>query len=107
MKRILAIFLACALLMTMALAGCGAKTEGNPPAGTAPGATPTEQTPAEEPSVAPAVTDDPGVKALNVWSFTVEVPDMLDKYKALHPDFPYEIKPTVIATTDGAYEAGH
>jgi hypothetical protein len=43
-------------------------------------------------------------KVINVWSFTDEVPKMLDKYKELNPDFDYEIKVTIIATTDGAYQ---
>lgn len=43
-------------------------------------------------------------KVINVWSFTDEVPKMLDKYKELHPDFDYEVKVTIIATTDGAYQ---
>ncbi len=29
---------------------------------------------------------------------------MIQKYKDLHPDFPYEINATIIATTDGAYQ---
>ncbi|HKL85942.1 MAG TPA: ABC transporter substrate-binding protein [Treponemataceae bacterium] len=45
-----------------------------------------------------------GSKVINVWSFTDEVPLMLERYKALHPDFDYEIKSTIIATTDGAYQ---
>jgi hypothetical protein len=40
-----------------------------------------------------------GPKVINVWSFTDEVPKMLEKYKELHPDFDYEIKTTIIATT--------
>ncbi|AEC01949.1 ABC transporter substrate-binding protein [Parasphaerochaeta coccoides] len=46
----------------------------------------------------------PGKQVINLWSFTDEVPKMLDKYLALHPEFPYEIKTTIIATTDGAYQ---
>ena len=45
-----------------------------------------------------------GPKVLNVWSFTDEVPNMLEKYKELNPDFDYEINTTIIATTDGAYQ---
>lgn len=45
-----------------------------------------------------------GPQVINLWSFTDEVPKMLDKYKELHPDFKYEIKTTIIATTDGAYQ---
>jgi len=43
-------------------------------------------------------------KVINVWSFTDEVPKMIERYKELHPEFDYEIKTTIIATTDGAYQ---
>jgi hypothetical protein len=45
-----------------------------------------------------------GPKVINLWSFTDEVPKMMEKYKELNPDFDYEIKTTIIATTDGAYQ---
>jgi hypothetical protein len=45
-----------------------------------------------------------GPKVINVWSFTDEVPKMLQRYKELHPEFDYEIKTTIIATTDGLYQ---
>ncbi len=48
-----------------------------------------------------AYADD---KTINVWSFTDEVPNMIEKYKETHPDFDYEINTTIIATTDGAYQ---
>jgi multiple sugar transport system substrate-binding protein len=43
---------------------------------------------------------------LNVWAFTEEVPGMVAKYMEAHPDVAakYEVKTTVIATTDGAYQ---
>lgn len=47
---------------------------------------------------------DSEVKELVVWSFTDEVPKMLERYKEMNPDFDYEIKSTIIATTDGAYQ---
>jgi len=43
-------------------------------------------------------------KVINLWSFTDEVPKMVDKYKELNPDFDYEVNVTIIATTDGAYQ---
>lgn len=43
-------------------------------------------------------------KVINLWSFTDEVPKMMDKYKELHPEFDYDVKVTIIATTDGAYQ---
>ncbi|MCK9601549.1 MAG: carbohydrate ABC transporter substrate-binding protein, partial [Sphaerochaeta sp.] len=41
----------------------------------------------------------PERKVINLWSFTDEVPKMLEKYKELNPDFDYEINTTIIATT--------
>ncbi len=49
-------------------------------------------------------TNDPSVKTINVWAFTDEVPNMIQKYVDEHPDFGYEIKTTIIATTDGLYQ---
>ncbi len=45
-------------------------------------------------------------ETLNVWAFTEEVPGMVDKYIELNPEFgeKYEIKKTIIPTTDGAYQ---
>ena len=43
-------------------------------------------------------------KVINLWSFTDEIPKMVDRYKELNPSFDYEIKTTIIATTDGAYQ---
>jgi len=45
-------------------------------------------------------------KVINLWSFTDEVPKMLAKYMQLNPkvDAAYEIKTTIIATTNGAYQ---
>ena len=55
-------------------------------------------------SVSAKPKNDKNVKVINVWTFTDEVPKMIDKYVAAHPDFPYEINTTIIATTDGAYQ---
>jgi multiple sugar transport system substrate-binding protein len=106
MKRLIALILVCMLAMSL-LAGCG-KKEDVKPAGDSSTNTNT-QTDAEKPEAteAPAaeeVTNDPNVKVINVMSFTDEVPKMIEKYKELHPDFDYEIKTTIIATTDGLYQ---
>ncbi|HEX2945261.1 MAG TPA: ABC transporter substrate-binding protein [Clostridia bacterium] len=110
MKRILSVLLVVMMLATVAFTGCGKATTTDQAASTA--AAPAESSApaaeassaAAEPAQAPAVTDDPSIKVLNLWSFTDEVPKMIDKYKAAHPDFPYEVKTTIIATTDGAYQ---
>jgi hypothetical protein len=113
MKRIIALILACVFVMSVALTGCGKKDEtkkddsgskstteqssGGSNSSTDSGSK-KDDTPVAE------VKDEDGVSVLNIYSFTVEVPDMIKKYKELHPDFPYEIKETVIATTEGAYQ---
>ena len=79
MKRIIATVLATAVIVA-SFAGCSKK------------------------SATSASKDDPNVKTINVWSFTDEVPKMIEKYKAAHPEFTYEVKTTIIATTDGAYQ---
>lgn len=98
-KRIFAVFLACLLLMTFTLTGCGSEKNN---AGEA-----TNDEVTNDKGSSDEVADDSdnsNVKIINLWSFTDEVPKMLEKYKELHPDFPYEINTTIIATTDGAYQ---
>ncbi|GHU67993.1 hypothetical protein FACS1894184_08950 [Clostridia bacterium] len=48
-----------------------------------------------------ALADD---NVINLYSFTVEVPEMVDKFLELHPDFGYTFNSTVVATTDGLYQ---
>jgi hypothetical protein len=55
-------------------------------------------------SVSAKPKNDKNVKVINVWTFTDEVPKMIDKYVEAHPDFPYKINTTIISTTDGAYQ---
>ena len=112
MKRIIALILACVFVMSVALTGCGKKdetkkddsgskstTEQSSGSGSSSDSgSKKDDTPVAE------VKDEDGVSVLNIYSFTVEVPDMIKKYKELHPDFPYEIKETIIATTEGAYQ---
>ncbi len=102
MKKLLASILAAAMIGT-ALAGCGGS--GDAPA--ADGGT--EAPAAENTDNAESSSDEgeaaaPAGEVINVWAFTDEVPNMIQKYKDLHPDFPYEINATIIATTDGAYQ---
>lgn len=111
MKRILALVLTLAMLFTLAVGftGCGKEADPTPGAPETSSPAETSSAPADTSTPAPEVTDDPNVKVLNLWSFTDEVPKMLDKYKEIYKertgnDFPYEIKTTIIATTDGAYQ---
>ncbi|GHV64887.1 hypothetical protein AGMMS49587_18180 [Spirochaetia bacterium] len=80
-RRVFSAFVVGCVLMAMVLAGCSKKSDG------ASGSTGAKQ-------------------VINLWSFTDEVPKMLDKYRELHPEFAqkYDVKTTIIATTDGAYQ---
>lgn len=80
-KKLLASLLCVAMTATM-LVGCGGSAD----------------------STSAGAAGGEGSKVINVWSFTDEVPNMIEKYKELHPEFDYEINTTIIATTDGAYQ---
>ena len=99
MKKLIALLMA--LVMVLGLAACGGA------AAPAPTEAPKADAPAD-PAPAPAdpAPADPGKTVLNIWSFTDEVPKMIDKYLELNPDFAakYEVKTTIIATTDGLYQ---
>ena len=45
-----------------------------------------------------------GPVTINLWSFTDEIPGMVDKYIASHPDCGFTVNTTIIATTEGAYQ---
>ena len=45
-----------------------------------------------------------GPVTVNLWSFTDEIPGMVDKYIADHPDCGFTVNKTIIATTEGAYQ---
>lgn len=102
MRKLIARALCMCLLASM-LVGCGGDTENT--VSTEPS---TEEGTTEETTDATTeVQDDTsknGKEVINLWSFTDEVPKMIEKYKEAHPDFGYEINTTIIATTDGAYQ---
>lgn len=94
MRKLISLLLV--VLMVFSLAACGSS---NDTTATAPAA----ETTAAPTTAEPASTEK---TVLNVWSFTEEVPTMINKFLELNPDFAakYEIKTTVIATTEGAYQ---
>ena len=114
-KKVLSVLLSTAMVATL-LVGCGGSSEA--PATEEPAAEEaTEEAPAEEATeeesdvvkpedgeatAAPANGGEGGT--INLWSFTDEIPKMVDKYIEDHPDFPYTVNSTIIATTDGAYQ---
>jgi hypothetical protein len=91
MKRILSLLLIA--VMVFALAACGTETDSTTPTNSGE-------------TSAPASNSSGEKTVLNVWSFTEEVPGMIERYAEMHPEFAekYEIKSTIIATTDGAYQ---
>lgn len=99
MKRLLTLLLALVMMVSVSLTGCGkdASTESSTD-------TKTEVAEDKGETEVAEVANDPEVKVINLWSFTDEVPKMIEKYKELNPDFDYEINTTIIATTDGAYQ---
>ncbi|MCR5451044.1 MAG: ABC transporter substrate-binding protein [Lachnospiraceae bacterium] len=93
-KKILSLLLT-GVLAVSSLAGCG---------GSSSEGTSTDSETATESETADGGDSDSGKKKINLWAFTDEVPGMIQKYIEAHPDFPYEINSTIIATTDGAYQ---
>ncbi len=87
------------------LAGCGASGSD------APAAEKTEEKAADQTEAKTETKTEEKADAgsaeggtINLWSFTDEVPTMVEKFKEANPDFPYDINTTIIATTDGAYQ---
>ena len=87
MKKIIALLL-CAMMVAALLVGCGKEEAGNNGG---------------------EVSNNGGSAAaektvINVMAFTDEVPKMVEKYIAMHPEKNLEIKTTIVATTDGLYQ---
>ena len=101
MKKLIASAL-CVCMMAGMLVGCGnnggAANTGN--GGEGGEVVETPDTP-DEPKAEPAAEGD---VVLNVWAFTDEVPNMVQKYIDLHPDCGFTMTSTIIATTEGAYQ---
>lgn len=94
MKKVLALLIGAVLLFGMVACGSSPASTGGNSTSEAASTPATEQGGSE------------GKTVLNVWSFTDEVPNMIEKYMELNPEFAakYDINTTIIATTDGAYQ---
>ncbi len=105
MKRALALALSATMLASM-VAGCGSSSDSD--STTAADNTDTVDVSTDDGGDDATATDDSGSGeskgTINVYAFTDEVPGMIEKFKETHPDFAYDINPTIIATTDGAYQ---
>lgn len=90
----------CVTMLAALLSGCGGDkaTSGDPTK--APESDNKEATKAPEGDSNTASGD----KVINVWSYTDEVPKMIEQYLKDHSDLGYSMKSTIIATTDGAYQ---
>ena len=91
-KRVIAALMA-GVMATALLVGCGGGSSASSSGGDA-AAQDTQQ----------AASSGGGSNVINLWSFTEEVPGMVEKYIETHPDFGYTVNTTVIATTEGAYQ---
>ena len=102
-KKILATLLSLSMVAAM-LVGCGGGDSTGAPASDAGGAE--AEAPAADAGggTETAAPSGDGSQVINVYAFTDEVPNMLQKYIDMHPEFGYELNTTIIATTDGAYQ---
>lgn len=102
LKKLTAALVMTAMVVT-SLAACGSE-----PAATPDAPAPAPEAPADPAPADPATPDEPAVigegETINLWAFTDEVPNMVAKYQEMHPEFKYDVKTTIIATTDGAYQ---
>ncbi|MBR5943527.1 MAG: carbohydrate ABC transporter substrate-binding protein, partial [Lachnospiraceae bacterium] len=111
MKKVIASVLSVAMVAAIA-AGCNDNVKptttetqpGTEPVETSDGETTAETEPTE--TEKETMTLGTGSEHINLWSFTNEVPNMVNKYISLHPEFgeKYTVDVTIIATTNGAYQ---
>jgi len=112
MKKVIASVLSVAMVAALAV-GCtqptettagGETTSGDQPVETTGGDTPveTEETTTEKQEM----TIGTGSEVINLWSFTDEIPKMVNQYVTQNPDFgtKYTVKCTIVATDNGAYQ---
>lgn len=86
MKRLVAVLL-CLVLAVSCLTACGGDDNGGSTSGNG-------DTPATS-----------GKKVtINLYSFTDEIPNMVKRYITLNPDCGFEVKDTIIPTTNGEYQ---
>ena len=97
MKKIITLAMALLMVLAVLLSGCGS----SPAQEAAPAPAPSGEAP--EATTTTTVTEG-SLGTINLWSFTDEIPKMVERYKELHPEFLYDFSVTIIATTEGAYQ---
>ena len=101
MKRFIAALL-CLAMIIGCLTACSSEEKKEETATTSTDSSKTETKTETKTEVSQPAADEK--KVINLWSFTDEIPNMVARYKELNPSFDYEVKTTIIATTDGAYQ---
>lgn len=108
MKKRLVSSVLCLTMLTALLSGCGddKPTQGDPTKAPASDdkATEAPKDDANKDDANKDADENKGDKVLNVWSYTDEVPKMIEQYLKDHPDSGYKVNATIISTTDGAYQ---
>ncbi len=113
MKRFIALFISCILIMSFTLTSCGdsKKESSNTPNVSVTASSDAKQT--NGPTVTPTISDDPNVKVIRIASRNDERAGLIKKFEELHPDFPYRIEQVIYGglmeyapQLDGALEAG-
>ena len=102
-KKTLLASLLCVSMVASLLVGCGASDDGAAAPAGDDGAEVTATDDANAPTT-DTIEVENAQGTINVWSFTDEVPTMIQKYVDEHPDFGYNVNTTIIATTEGAYQ---
>ena len=108
-KRVAALALSACMVASI-VSGCGSANTGSAndteatTAATADGTTGADTATATNADASTTAAAEGNGETINLWTFTEEVKNMVEKFKETHPDFKYEINPTIIATTEGAYQ---
>ena len=113
MKKVIASVLSVAMVAALA-AGCTQPTDPTTGSETSGGVEPVETGDVEtepvetepETTEKQEMTIGTGSEVINLWSFTDEIPKMVNQYVTQNPDFgtKYTVKCTIIATDNGAYQ---
>lgn len=111
MKKVIASVLSVAMVAALA-AGCNGGTGETATVTTGsngetdPVVETTEEAPVATTTTKQSMTVGTGAEVINLWSFTNEVPKMVQKYVELNPEFgeQYTVECTIIATDGGAYQ---
>ena len=103
MKKALSVISALAILASLTACNNGSN-EGN--GGNSSNTATTTKSGGDQQTTTKATGNDGTKEVINIWSFTDEVPNMLKKFLELNPDIAakYSYEPSIIPTTDGAYQ---